>query len=307
MRLVDPTGGRGERARRPAAEGGEEKFVPLGGSRRAAVERKGPATTTRCSRRTDLEPGRGGRDADREPARSVRRDRIFVLFGIDGIILVSHHLVHAQSAPGVRVILPPRSHRPNLVPPTFHHSLGLCRTRRRRFHTDDPHPSEQDGAPQRDQEPLHRAEGVELTVIDQAGEDRRGVVKAEGGRADEGRTDEAEGAVQVRELCEFAYEQDDQEHPRSEMAKLIVAIDEGLDDQVHAGLGEQEAQATQRAGRGPVRDREPEPRPFCRREDLVDCCCCMSAAFCVTAFSRCGSLGRGRKVERAWPDGVDSV
>lgn len=76
MRLVDPTGGRGERARRPAAEGGEEKFVPLGGSRRAAVERKGPATTTtrrRC-RRTDLEPGRGGRDADREPARSVRRD-----------------------------------------------------------------------------------------------------------------------------------------------------------------------------------------------------------------------------------------
>lgn len=132
-------------------------------------------------------------------------------------------------------------------------------------------------------------------------------------------------------LCEFAYEQDDQEHPRSEMAKLrcvdasnqpllsrhsgsrkvktylIVAIDEGLDDQVHAGLGEQEAQATQRAGRGPVRDREPEPRPFCRREDLVDCCCCMSAAFCVTAFSRCGSFGRGRKVERAWPDGVDSV
>jgi hypothetical protein len=30
-----------------------------------------------------------------------------------------------------------------------------------------------------------------------------------------------------------------------------------LDDQVHAGLGKQEAQATQRAGRGPVRNREP--------------------------------------------------
>lgn len=340
----------------------------------AAAGVAGPAQVVRVAvppgrRRPDLESGRGGRDTDREATRTVRDclersvssrgsrmcvgsglrregERTELVLRVGRLVVLVAHLIHTDPTPDVPLL----PHDP------VHIHLGLpvpvLHVRhRRRFDADDPHAAEEDGAAERDQSALERFQGVELAVVDQAGEDRGRVVEAEGGRADEGRADEAQCAVQVGQLgaggpgrgqdllgywqhplthlSELADEQHDQEGPGLEVTKLsncprlatpcrdspnstqvhlIIPVDQRLNDQVHAGLGEEEAQAAERTRSRAVSDREPESSPVRGLEDLCNRRRLRWQTLC--GGGSCSGRGCGGgcgQFERARPDGVDAL
>jgi hypothetical protein len=69
-----------------------------------------------------------------------------------------------------------------------------------RLNAHDPNPRQQQQHSDADHRNLKGGEGVDLAVVEEAGDDWGGVVETEGEGADEGGSDEAKGAVEVGQL-----------------------------------------------------------------------------------------------------------